>query len=431
MEAVVESPGQHNLSSKLNGTEGDIHSDSGGPESLDVYKNANVDISKLVHSVIADTMRSGDSSQREERPLSAGATNDTLQALARTSGSLALQQSSIGNPNIKPATAEQIAVVIANAEREYREKKQQQRQSLQGQEPQQQQLIGDTQTVAEADSRTSNNELVGSVHEPPTKLPAPESFRPLQMQHDVSPGKGVLSTNAASNKMMQTPSKSQLEASNQNNPTKEEGQASGRTTPKAAPATMKPTPTTLIGQNTGLAVMSAMGSRFQQHEESSGALYRSPVESIIATKSVKDSIISGGKDSTEKSSKKSKKSHKKRLKSTEITNLNQALETMSNTSDAGSQVGSTAPSRDSSIAGSAPHSPKSDSKSRSGSFFSSIFSWRGNKEEGQYPMSLPQNEADRLSAGDSESSERHPVVSVMDGNQKYHTMKATVIQESI
>ncbi|XP_077995209.1 uncharacterized protein LOC144448792 isoform X2 [Glandiceps talaboti] len=302
-----------------------------------------------------------------------------------------------GNPTIKPATAEQIAAVIANAERQYRERQQQE------------QLQNSIGPENGPDTRTSSNELTGNVHEQPIKLPAPESFKPLHVQHDVIPDNMASQTrrhteteSSSDDTVTEADSEPDLDnesiKSGHSEATSPKPTSTSRSVPSARPMT-------LIGQNTGLAVMSAVGSKFSHGDDnpssaSSPALYRSPVESIIATASTNQSIVSGKKtQDTPKSSKTSKKSgsRKKHNKPSEI-NTSQSVDTMSNASDVTSQTGSIVSSRDSSLAGSAPHTPKSEGKPKSGSFFSSIFSWGGNREEGL--SSNPHDTAERYGTGD-------------------------------
>nr|XP_006813197.1 PREDICTED: golgin subfamily A member 3-like [Saccoglossus kowalevskii] len=326
--------------------------------SIDVYSNPNIDITQLVNSVIAETMRSSSVGSKEERPQSAGSSNDMLQALSQSSG-FALQQSSIGNPNFKSASAEQISAVIAKAEKQYRGKL--------NQHP----VEKDSDQAKKPKSQTPVKELAGDVHEPPTKLPAPEYFKPLQMPHEipVASDSTPVSTKPSPEQHSITP---------------ESHQTGDKLPIRPTPTTVKMPSMALIGQNTGLAVQSAVASKFSRKEEST-SLFRSPVESVISSRNTESTLISGKKSQEREKSKKSRKSGK-RGKHLDDISVTQSVETMSNASDTTNLTSVTLPSRGSSVTGSLPHTPKSDGKSKS--FFGSIFSWGGNKE-GEHPPGLP------------------------------------------
>ncbi|XP_033627641.1 golgin subfamily A member 3-like isoform X1 [Asterias rubens] len=201
-----------------------------------------------------------------DRPQPAGASLETLSALSSTADALALQRSVIGSSPTKPASMEEIAAAIAAAEKQYRQRLQYYKQQ---QQPEQQ--------------HNGNPPFnMNTLDEMPTRLPATpprdtsEDNTLVQSNHEVN----YLASNG-----------------NQNITHTYDPQQGAPARTKSLPNTTRVRPGSLVAQNTGLAVSSAVGARFgtptssKEHslspKDSSNkdpVFFRSPVQAITTSR---------------------------------------------------------------------------------------------------------------------------------------------------
>ncbi|XP_022096311.1 golgin subfamily A member 3-like [Acanthaster planci] len=185
-----------------------------------------------------------------------------LSNLSSTADALALQRSVIGKSPTKPASMEEIAAAIAAAEKQYRQRLQHYKQQQQSAPPNQ------SPEQLHNGSPAFNRE---NLDEMPTRLPA-------------TPPKQASDTEDNLN-----------HTDSSTGPTNTTSEALAKTKP--VPTTTRVRPGSLIGQNTGLAVSSAVGTKFgippssMDHSPSpietankERILFRSPVQAITTTR---------------------------------------------------------------------------------------------------------------------------------------------------
>ncbi|XP_038055548.1 golgin subfamily A member 3-like [Patiria miniata] len=191
-----------------------------------------------------------------------GVTLTSLSSLSSTADALALQRSVIGSSPTKPASMEEIAAAIAVAEKQYRQRLQHYKQQQQ-QPPNQ----GPEQLPNGSPAFNTDN-----LDEMPTRLPA-------------TPPRQASDTEDSLNQT--DPNIGPTTASSPGAPTKT----------KSLPATARVRPGSLVAQNTGLAISSAVGARFglppslNDHSPApvetgnkERVLFRSPVQAITTSR---------------------------------------------------------------------------------------------------------------------------------------------------